>query len=99
MVPGAFRDIRRERRGVSPLSTALPTSHRVGCDALELSYCPRPPVAVGCREAGDEFKMRVLGTVALIAGLGGCAYKAEPVAAPSYNVTTSFTQKVSGNRL
>ncbi len=43
--------------------------------------------------------MRVLGTVALIAALGGCAYKAEPAAAPSYNVTRSFTQKVSGKWL
>jgi hypothetical protein len=40
--------------------------------------------------------MRILGCVALCAALGGCAYKAEPIAAPSYNVVTSFSNKVPG---
>ena len=43
--------------------------------------------------------MRVLGVAALCAAVGGCAYKAEPIAAPSYNVVTSFSNKVSGKWL
>lgn len=31
--------------------------------------------------------------------LGGCAYKADPISAPSYNVVTSFSQKIPGKWL
>lgn len=31
--------------------------------------------------------------------LSGCAYKADPIAAPSYNVVTSFSTKISGKWL
>jgi hypothetical protein len=43
--------------------------------------------------------MRVLAIAVLCAALGGCAYKAEPIAAPSYNVVTSFSNKVAGKWL
>ena len=46
---------------------------------------------------GDSVRIFLIG--ALCATLGGCAYKAEPVAAPSYNVVTSFTKKVPGKWL
>ena len=31
--------------------------------------------------------------------LAGCAYKADPIAAPSYNVVTSFSEKIAGKWL
>src|SRR5664279_2465304 len=39
--------------------------------------------------------------VALFGALivGGCAYKADPIAAPSYNVVTSFSNKMPGKWL
>lgn len=45
--------------------------------------------------------MKAAITAALAAGilLSGCAYRAEPISAPSYNVVTSFSQKVPGKWL
>jgi hypothetical protein len=43
--------------------------------------------------------MRILAVIAAAICLGGCAYKAEPISAPSYNVVTSFNEKIAGKWL
>jgi hypothetical protein len=43
--------------------------------------------------------MRLFFVAACCAVLSGCAYKAEPIAAPSYNVVTSFSEKIRGKWL
>jgi hypothetical protein len=43
--------------------------------------------------------MRIIAIVIAAVFLSGCAYKADPIAAPSYNVVTSFNEKVPGKWL
>jgi hypothetical protein len=43
--------------------------------------------------------MRIVAVIAAAICLIGCAYKAEPIAAPSYNVVTSFSEKIPGKWL
>lgn len=43
--------------------------------------------------------MRIFAVIAAATCLAGCAYKAEPIAAPSYNVVTSFNEKIAGKWL
>jgi hypothetical protein len=43
--------------------------------------------------------MRFVAVIAAGLCLGACAYKADPLAAPSYNVVTSFNEKVPGKWL
>jgi hypothetical protein len=43
--------------------------------------------------------MRIVAVIAAAVCLSGCAYKAEPISAPSYNVVTSFSEKIPGKWL